>query len=205
LKKCILSFLMAAVLLLAGCAGSSSEAADEPVVKPQNTASQDDEQTSESTDSEAQQTDAAADEGQNSTSETVSQLVSDLREHEAVNRENKEVIDIEEKIYLSQMTDIYMNTEDYIGRILSMEGYMLPDDTGDDIIGAVVRNTPGCCGDDGITGLSYIWDGEVPADNDWIKVTGVLSIRTEGEQVYLILEAQSVEIKTERGEDFVSQ
>lgn len=187
--------LLVTVVLLTGCAGGAPEAAEEPVVKPQNAAQE------EVDDSDGQN---------NTTSKSIARLVSDLREQEAINRENKEVIEIEEKIYLSQMTDIYMNTEDYIGRTLSIEGYMLTEDIGDDIddenaVGAVVRNTPGCCGDDGITGFSYIWAGDAPAEDEWIRVTGVLSLRTNGDQIYMVLEAEDVEIKTERGLEFIGQ
>lgn len=195
MKRWILSFLLAAAFL-SGCAGSDIKtSADEPQVKPQTVSSQENQQSA----------DENTNEGQNSTSETVSRLADELREQEAVNRENKEVINIEEKIYLSQMTDVYMNTGDYIGRTISMEGYMIPYDVGDDIIGAVVRSSPGCCGDDGITGLSFIWDGDVPADNDWISVSGVLSMRVEGQEIYLVIEADNVEVKEERGLEFVSQ
>jgi len=201
LKKWIISFLLATVLLT-GCAGEESTvSAEEPMVKPQSATSQED-AASEDAAAEAA---ATEEKSESSTSDTVSQLVAELRENETVNRENKEVVNIDEKVFLSQMTDIYMNTNDYIGRIISMEGYMLPDDTGDEIIGAVVRNSPGCCGDDGITGLSYIWDGDVPAENEWIKVTGVLSVRVEGEQIYLVIEADEVEVMEERGLEFVSQ
>lgn len=201
MKKWMISFLLAAVLLT-GCAGEESSAGnEEPMVKPQSAASQEDAASEDVAEEDA----ATEEESESATSDTVSRLVEELRENEAVNRENKEVISIDEKIFLSQMTDIYMNTNDYIGRIISMEGYMLPDDTGDDIIGAVVRNSPGCCGDDGITGLSYIWGQDVPAENDWIKVTGVLSVRVEGEQIYLVIEADEVEVKEERGLEFVSQ
>ncbi|MGL6201843.1 MAG: TIGR03943 family putative permease subunit [Lachnospiraceae bacterium] len=205
MKKWMISFLLAAVMLT-GCAAEESSASDEePMVKPQ-TATTEEVSTEDVAAEDAVTEDAATDESsESSTSDTVSQLVAELRENEAVNRENKEVISIDEKVFLSQMTDIYMNTNDYIGRIISMEGYMLPDDTGDDIIGAVVRNSPGCCGDDGITGLSFIWGQDVPAENDWIKVTGVLSVRVEGEQIYLVIEADDVEVKEERGLEFVSQ
>lgn len=196
LKKWIISFLLAAVLLT-GCAGEeSASGGDEPMVKPQTATSEED---------TAKEDTAEEEEDENSTSDTVKQLAAKLRENEAVNRENKEVISIDEKVFLSQMTDVYMNSNDYVGRIITMEGYMLPDDTGDEIIGAVVRNSPGCCGDDGITGLSFIWDQDVPAENDWIKVTGVLSVRVEGEQIYLVIEADEVEVKEERGLEFVSQ
>ena len=201
MKKWIISFLLATVLLT-GCAGEESTvSAEEPMVKPQSATSQED-AASEDAAAEAA---ATEEKSESSTSDTVSQLVAELRENETVNRENKEVVNIDEKVFLSQMTDIYMNTNDYIGRIISMEGYMHPGDTGDEIIGAVVRNSPGCCGDDGITGLSYIWDGDVPAENEWIKVSGVLSVRVEGEQIYLVIEADEVEVMEERGLEFVSQ
>ena len=33
---------------------------------------------------------------------------------------------------------------------------------------AVVRNSPGCCGNDGLAGLDIIYDGECLPHNTWV-------------------------------------
>ena len=211
MKKGMAIILLAAFMLTACSDAGADSSSDAPVVNPRTISDQNDsEDTNEDTDdstsdvTDSQTAMSAEDEARYM--KDARELEESLREYEEINRNNKEVINIEEKIYLSQMTDIYMNTEDYVGRIISMEGYMLPDEEDDDIVGAVVRDTPGCCGDDGLTGISFIWDGDCPEDNDWLKVTGVLTFRcTEEGDLYLVIEADEAEVLTERGREFVSQ
>lgn len=189
--KSLLVFLVA-LILLGGCAKPEAEAkTEEPVVKPE-TAQEETETGMSAEDEDAYMASAK-------------ELEKKLKAKEETNRKNKEVISIEEKIFLSQMTDVYMNTEDYIGRTISIEGFMRGENWGDGIVGMVMRNSPGCCGDDGETGLSYIWDGDVPKENDWLKVTGVLSSRFDQGDLYLVIEADDVEVLEERGLEFVSQ
>lgn len=126
-------------------------------------------------------------------------------EAEKKNRQNKEIVQVEEKVFLSQMTDIYTNKEDYIGRTLSLEGYMYTEGIEDGITGGVVRNTPGCCGDDGLLGFLYTWAGEVPKANEWIRVTGVLTEREKDGTAQFVLEAEEIEVLKERGAEFVAQ
>ena len=37
---------------------------------------------------------------------------------------------------------------------------------------AVVRNSPGCCGNDGLAGLDIKYDGEYPEENTWVTIEG---------------------------------
>ena len=179
--------ILTAAIILTGC----SKAEEEPV------------QETKVTDEAEAQDDAA--ETDNSVTEAVQEQVRQLQEKEAENRSDKEVVYIEEKVYLSQMTDVYMNTSDYVGRTISWEGYILPDEIDEGVSWAVVRNTPGCCGDDGRTGFYIKWDGTAPAENDWVRVTGVLTVRAKDANMYFLVEAQEMEILSERGLEFVSQ
>ena len=188
-KKGILLFF-AAILFLSGCSGTKAEksAESEPRQESQATAQED----------QVSPTDS-------SVTDVVQQQVEELKEKEKKNRENKEVVNIEEKVYLSQMTDVYMNTSDYVGRRISWEGYVLPDQIDEGVTGAVVRNTPGCCGDDGLTGFYIQWAGAMPAENDWVRVTGVLTVRAAEDNMYFLVEAEEIEVMGERGLEFVSQ
>jgi|GEM_PF-44707 ABC-type Mn2+/Zn2+ transport systems, permease components len=126
-------------------------------------------------------------------------------EAEKKNRQNKEIVQIDEKVFMSQMTEIFANKEDYIGRTVSLEGYMYTQGVGEDLTGGVVRNTPGCCGDDGILGFLYSWAGEVPKANEWLRVTGVLTEQEKDGTVQFVLEAEEVEVLEKRGVEFVTQ
>ena len=122
---------------------------------------------------------------------------------EARNRENTEIIRIDEKVFVSQITEIQTNSLDYVGRQVSLEGYMLEQDTTG--VGGIVRDAPGCCGDDGLIGFLFSWSGKLPQPNEWIRVTGVLT-REEGEGVvHFKIIANDVEILEERGVQFVTQ
>ena len=147
-----------------------------------------------------------SDTAQETTIESNTQGASEADDQQNKEVVNKEVFNIEEKLFLSQMTDIYTNSQDYIGRIISLEGYMFMDSPEADVVGGVVRNTPGCCGDDGMTGFLYTWSGAKPKENEWIRVTGVLTEReSDDASPYFVLEASEVKVLEVRGEEFVTQ
>lgn len=132
------------------------------------------------------------------------------KEGEEINYEEinyEEIIYIEERVFLSQITAIQMEKEEYLGKTISLEGYMFMDTPSEDIAGGVVRNTPGCCGDDGMIGFLYSWSGEKPEKDEWIRVTGVLTEHTNenGSPMYFVIEAEEVEVLEERGLEFVEQ
>ena len=68
---------------------------------------------------------------------------------------------------------------------------------------AVVRNSPGCCGNDGLAGLDIKWDGEYPAEKTWIQVVGKISKYSETDPTPVIL-VSSLE-ETPEGTGFVNQ
>ncbi len=111
-------------------------------------------------------------------------------------------IELTENMYVTYINEIYTNYEDYIGRTIKLEGmftseYYEPSDTTYEY---VYRVGPGCCGNDGsMCGFEFTWDGDMPSDNDWIEVTGVLDKYDLEGQTYLTLRAQSVNVKAERG------
>jgi uncharacterized membrane protein YcgQ (UPF0703/DUF1980 family) len=119
-----------------------------------------------------------------------------------------DVVEIKEKMFIAQCNDIYLNPADYIGKTVRIEGLYdeYTDESGNTNRG-VIRNGPGCCGNDGVAGFEFMCES-VPAckQNDWVSVEGVIRPYTydDGYET-VIIGAASVAVKTERGAEFVTQ
>lgn len=88
------------------------------------------------------------------------------------------IIEIGERFFVMQVTEIQLNAQDYLGRTIRFEGifsteYSAPTSS---YFHIVTRNTYGCCGDDGVVGFEvYMPEGLAPfPDDTWVSVTGVL-------------------------------
>lgn len=117
-------------------------------------------------------------------------------------------VDITEKMYVTYINEIYLNAEDYIGQNIRIQGMFqsYTDESTDSTYYFVYRIGPGCCGNDGdMCGFEFTWDGKIPEENDWIEVIGTLrSYEYDGWPV-LVLDASSVTVQKERGEENVFQ
>ncbi|MBR1540499.1 MAG: hypothetical protein IJ629_04970 [Clostridia bacterium] len=114
-------------------------------------------------------------------------------------------LDITDNYFIAQTNDVYLNYKEYEGKTVRMEGYFYVYQdylTGENYY-AVVRNSPGCCGNDGLAGLDIKWDGEYPAVNAWIQVVGKISKYSEEDPTPVIL-VSSLE-ETPEGTGFVNQ
>ena len=120
-----------------------------------------------------------------------------------------DVIEIKEKLFIAQTNDIYLNGADYIGKTIRYEGIYKTteswDDGMDEIVHYVIRYGPGCCGFDGEAGFEIRWDGEWPAEDDWVEVVGTIA-EEEYESGYRLLYVQTtaLTVKTERGAEYVA-
>ncbi len=114
-------------------------------------------------------------------------------------------IEIKEKLFLTQINDIYFNFENYKEKTIIVEGMFtfLESYDGDLKFPAVYRRGPGCCGNDGWGGFMLDFKGKYPKEDDWIRVVGKPFIREENGYEDLYLKVSSLEIKTERGAEFV--
>lgn len=129
----------------------------------------------------------------------------------AANEENKEIsdeiIDIKEKMFVTQTNDIYINTEEYLGKTIRYEGmfnqYYWAE--ADETYYSVIRYGPGCCGYDQNAGFEIKWDGEYPKPNDWVEVVGVLEQYVEEGITYLRVDVQSLKVLEVRGMETVLQ
>ena len=118
----------------------------------------------------------------------------------------KPVVDIREKLFIAQCNDVYLNANQYMDSVIRYEGIF-----GDLSGGAdrpycyVYRNSPGCCGNDGVVGFEVIWDQPYPPQNAWVEAMGTLERYEEWGNTYLRLQLVSLTELPERGLEFVTQ
>jgi hypothetical protein len=121
-----------------------------------------------------------------------------------------QVVEIKEKMFIAQTNDVYLNPEDYMGKTIKLEGLFKSYSTEEYSASYcfVIRYGPGCCGNDGSAGFEVAWDGEAvpyPEEDAWVEAEGVLKTYEEDGYPYLYLSLSSLNIKEERGAEFVSQ
>lgn len=116
------------------------------------------------------------------------------------------VVEIKENMFILQCDDIFVNPDDYVGKWIVIEGmYSGFGDTPDMRTHYVQRNSPGCCGNDGVIGFQFYWDGNEPKENDWIRVkANVRIIKREDGYRIVSLSAHTVDVLQERGAEYVS-
>lgn len=136
--------------------------------------------------------------------ETANSDASVRKSTEKVEPDANNIIEITDNYFIEQTNDVYLNLNDYIGKTIKMEGliYSYQDDNGD-ICYAVVRNTPGCCGSDGLAGLDIRYDGKYPEEDSWVEVVGVMGKDTVYGNVVPAIQITSLK-ETERGTTFVT-
>lgn len=114
------------------------------------------------------------------------------------------ILEIKDNFFIEQTNDIFFNTEDYVDKTIKIEGliYSYQDFVTGDICYAVVRNTPGCCGADGLAGLDIRFNGEYPDNNTWVEVIGVIKTDKVSDSEIPIIQVASMN-ETDVGTTFV--
>jgi uncharacterized membrane protein YcgQ (UPF0703/DUF1980 family) len=116
-------------------------------------------------------------------------------------------------MFIAQTNDVYLNTEDYLGKTIKLEG-LFKSQYYEEMQRAycfVIRYGPGCCGNDGSAGFEVAWDPgytlgpSYPEEDAWVEAVGVLKTYEEDGFPYLYLALSSLTVKEERGAEFVSQ
>jgi uncharacterized membrane protein YcgQ (UPF0703/DUF1980 family) len=132
------------------------------------------------------------------------------------------VIEIREKMFIAQTNEIYLNSDDYVGKKIRLEGLFKTEEAyGDgEPYCFVLRYGPGCCGYDGSAGFEVAWsprtkavdDSSVtvlappyPGEDAWVEAVGTLSYYKEDDSPYLYLHLISLTVKEQRGAEFVVQ
>jgi len=118
-----------------------------------------------------------------------------------------DIIEVSDKMFLTQVNNIYINREDYIGKTIRYEGIFKVQSPSDNQPPSfyALRYGPGCCGDDGNIGFEVLWDGETIEDDAWVEIVGKLQLIGSGATERLIVNASSLTVLPVRGEEFVSQ
>jgi uncharacterized membrane protein YcgQ (UPF0703/DUF1980 family) len=129
----------------------------------------------------------------------------------AQNKEQNEgIVEIKEKMFIAQISDVYNNAPDYLGKTIKLEGIFKEEQGYDKSYCFVLRYGPGCCGYDGNVGFEVAWNNEqaqsYPADDSWVEAVGVLKSYEEDEYMqYLYLDLASLNVLNKRGTETVVQ
>ncbi len=119
------------------------------------------------------------------------------------------IVEITEKLFIAQTNDIYVNTDDYLGKTIKYEGIFQAYyyDVTDTTYYSVIRYGPGCCGYDANAGFEVIWDGKgnYAEQDDWVEAVGTLETYEEGGAEYLRLKLSSLKVLSTRGMEYVQQ
>jgi uncharacterized membrane protein YcgQ (UPF0703/DUF1980 family) len=117
-------------------------------------------------------------------------------------------VEIMEKKFIAQCTDIQNNPGSYEGKTIIIEG--LADvrynkNESKIISSTIYRNSPGCCGNDGKVSFTLEYDGDAkPKTNDWIAVEGIIKVNTlKNGNKRVVISVTNLTVKDERGAEFV--
>jgi uncharacterized membrane protein YcgQ (UPF0703/DUF1980 family) len=121
-----------------------------------------------------------------------------------------DVIEIKEKMFISQVNDVYLNKDDYLGKKIKLEGLFKIAQGNERAYCFVLRYGPGCCGYDGNVGFEVAWDKDkekpYPGEDSWVEATGELKTYEEdGYNEFLYLDLVSLNVLDKRGQETVMQ
>ena len=123
---------------------------------------------------------------------------------------DKGVVEIKEKMFATQVSDVYLNAPEYLGKTIKLEGVFKREKySGDEEpYNFVIRYGPGgCCGGDAYVGFEVKWDKEntraYPAAESWVEAAGKLKVDKDGN--YLYLDLASLTVLSRRGAETVVQ
>ena len=139
---------------------------------------------------------------------------------------------IREKLFIGQVNDVYRNPNEYLGKVIKLEGIFMGGSAGGRDYCYVIRKGPGCCGDDGQVGFEVSWnlpgswnppgslnppssldpdqisDVETkayPKTNDWVEAQGELKRYEQNGYSFLYLSLTELKTMEKRGAEFVLQ
>ncbi|MCL1813185.1 MAG: hypothetical protein FWG29_06635 [Treponema sp.] len=120
------------------------------------------------------------------------------------------IVEIREKMFATQVSDVYLNAKDYLGKTIKLEGIFKSEQYKEDQepFCFVVRYGPGgCCGFDANVGFEVKWDKnraqQYPAAESWVEATGELKVYEDGD--YLYIDLASLNVLSRRGAETVVQ
>lgn len=115
----------------------------------------------------------------------------------------KEIV-IHDKLFVATLNDIYTNLDDYGDILVTFEGNLVRGSFDDpDFAGTeypfVYRLGPGCCYNDLYAGMYLEYDGNIPPDDTWVKVSGKPFYFEHNGFTELFLKVESLEIMEKKG------
>ena len=114
------------------------------------------------------------------------------------------IVEITDNYFIESTNDVYVNLDEYVGKTIKMQGLIYSyEGAGDRLCYAVVRNTPGCCGNDGLAGLDIAYDKDYPEEDTWVEVIGVVTKEKSYGGYIPVLQIASITEK-EEGKTFVT-
>ena len=131
------------------------------------------------------------------------------------NDEANSIYEIGENMFITQIDNINLNYREYLGRTIRLEGLFKALHWEGNNYYYVIRNGPGCCGDDGEVGFEVSWKPEYnesfdddimlnyPNTNDWVQATGELKSYNFMGMTFIYLALSDLDIMQERGAEFV--
>lgn len=114
-------------------------------------------------------------------------------------------IEIKDKLFIATMNDIYTNLDEYGDITVTFEGNLVRGSFDDpDYEGIeypfVYRLGPGCCYNDTFAGMYLEYDGQIPPDDSWVRVSGKPFYFEHNGFTELFLKADKVEVLEKRGQ-----
>ena len=113
------------------------------------------------------------------------------------------LITVREHTFVRQMDEINRNIDRYVGNYITLEGFVVIVTYGNDAIYGVGRNYAGCCGEE-FSGVIIEYDGQMPEENDWVEILGVLEASSYFANTAVVRVREFV-VKQERGLEFVTR
>ena len=133
--------------------------------------------------------------------------ISEIKQEPSNNLNNVDmsnIVEITDDLFIQQTNDIYYNLEDYLGKTIKIEGFISNyQENNKRTCYCVLRNTPGCCGNDGLAGLDIRCDGEYPELDTWVEVVGVIGKDVTFDNEIPAIYVSSIKEK-EKGQNFVT-
>lgn len=143
--------------------------------------------------------------------ETTQEVIEDnndkVQESEKVDEEQEEIdmanqIHIETDGFVKNMDKIFEDLESYEGKTVTYEGLLVKADESNNQY-AVVRNYDIDHGDHTHTiyvGLEVTSQEDMPEENSWVEVSGIIQRANSGEEEYPVLKIESITVLPEVGD-----
>jgi len=118
------------------------------------------------------------------------------------------IVKIGERMFMTQIQDIYLNANDFLGRTIKLEGIFASIFWDGEHYFYVIRNAfDSCCGGGSAVGFEVMWPvgrpGLIPQNDSWVEASGMLKL-FEGDPLRgLYLELTSLNVLDTRGAETV--